>query len=119
MGKKKEERKLILVGGWQGRCVPAMHVRVGAMGWLACLQRVAWWRDRGGAGCSGDGWLCRGRGDVVGVAANPRLGTTGSVSCVGDRAVWWQIRLHAASDVVVSEWGWPSCTQGEEMAVML
>src|SRR6266702_1375042 len=106
MGKKKEERKLILVGGWQGRCVPAMHVRVGAMGWLACLQRVAWWRGRG-------------RGDVVGVAANPRLGTTGSVSCVGDRAVWWQIRLHAASDVVVSEWGWPSCTQGEEMAVMV
>ncbi len=33
MGKKKEERKLILVGGRQGRFVPATHVRVGAMGW--------------------------------------------------------------------------------------
>ncbi|SRR6266702_1292690 len=119
MGRKKEERKLILVGGRQGRCVPAMRVRVGATGWLACLQRMAWWWDRGGAGCSGNGRLCRGRGDVVGGAANPRLGTTGSVSCVGDGDVWWQIRLHAASDVVVGEWGWPSCVRGEEMAVML
>src|SRR6266702_6056744 len=118
-GKKKEERKLTLVGGWQGRCVPATRVRVGATGWLACLQRVAWWRDRCGAGCSGDGQLCRGRGDVVGVVANPRLGMMGSVSCVGDGAMWWQIRLHATSDVVVSERGWPSCAQGEETAVML
>ncbi|SRR6266702_841689 len=119
MGKKKEERKLILVGGWQGRCVPATCVRVGATVWLACLQRVAWWQDQGGAGCSGNRQLCRDRGDVVRVAANPRLSTTGSVSCVGDRAMWWQIHLRAMSDVVVSKWGWPSCTQGEEMAVML
>src|SRR6266702_4157338 len=109
MGKKKEERKLILVGGRQSRCVPAMRVRVGAMGWLACLQRVAWWRDRGGAGCSGDGWLCRGGGDVVGVAAATRLGTTGSVSCMGDGAVRWQICLCAMSDVVVGKQGWPLC----------
>src|SRR6266581_1695331 len=119
MGKKKEERKLILVGGRQGRFVPATRVRVGATGWLVCPQRVAWWRDRGGAGCSGDGRLCQGGGDVVGVAAATRLGTTGSVSCVGDRAVWWQICLRATSDVVVSKQGWPSCVQGEEMAVML
>src|SRR6266571_7010123 len=117
--KEKKERKLILVGGRQGQCVPATRVRVGATGWLACPQRVAWWWDRGGAGCDGDGRLCRGGGDVVGVAANPRLGTMGLVSCVGDRAVWWQIRLHAVSDVVVSERGWPSCAQGEETAVML
>ena len=39
--KKGKERKLILVGGRQGRYVPAMHVRAGAMGWLACPQRVA------------------------------------------------------------------------------
>ncbi len=85
--KRKKGKKLILVGGWQGQCVPATHVRVGATRWLACPQRVAWWRDRGGIGCGGDGRLCRGGGDVVGVAANPRLGTTGSVSCMGDRAV--------------------------------
>ncbi len=48
---------------------------------------MAWWQDRGGAGCGGDGRLCRGGGDVVRVVVNPRLGTTGSVSCVGDRAV--------------------------------
>src|SRR6266702_4916724 len=97
MGKKKEERKLILVGGRQGRCVPATHVRVGAMGWLVCLQRVAWWQGRGGAGCSGDGRLCRGGGDVVGVAgaSATRLGMMGSVCCVGDRAVGWQICLRA------------------------
>src|SRR6266702_3107753 len=75
--------------------------------------------DRGGAGCSGDGRLCRGGGDVVGVAAATRLGTTGSVSCVGDGAVQWQIRLRAASDVVVGEQGWPSCARREETAVML
>src|SRR6266702_6085369 len=109
MGKKKEERKLILVEGWQGRCVPATHVRVGARGWLACPQRVVWWRDRGGTGCSGDGWLCQGGGDVVGVAVATRLGTTGSVSCVGDRAMRWQIRLLAVSDVMVGKQGWPSC----------
>ncbi len=85
--KEKKERKLILVGGWQGQCVPVMHVRVGATGWLACPQRVAWWQDQGGTGCGGDGRLCRGGGDVVGVAANPRLGMMGSVSCVGNRAV--------------------------------
>src|SRR6266702_4377782 len=119
MGKKKEERKLILVGGRQGRFVPATRVRVGATGWLVCPQRVAWWRDRGGAGCSGDGRLCRGGGDVVGVAAVTRLGTTGSVSCVGDGAVQWQIRLRAASDVVVGEQGWPSCARREETGVML
>ncbi len=67
--------------------MPATRVRVGAMGWLACLQRVAWWQDRGGAGCDSDGWLCRGGGDVVGIAANPRLGTMGLVSCMGDRAM--------------------------------
>ena len=109
MGKKKEERKLILVGGRQGRCVPATRVRVGATGWLVCPQRVAWWRDRGGAGCSGDGRLCRGGGDVVGVAVVTRLGTTGSVSCVGDGAMQWQIHLCAVSDVVVGKQGWPSC----------
>src|SRR6266702_3180159 len=101
MGKKKEERKLILVGGQQGRFVPAMHVRVGATGWLVCPQRVAWWWDRGGASCSGDRWLCQGGGDVVGVAVATRLGTTGLVSCVSDRAVRWQIRLLAVSDVMV------------------
>ncbi len=85
--KEKKERKLILVGGWQGQCVPVTRVRVGATGWLACPQRVAWWRDRGGTGCDGDGRLCRGGGDVVRVAVNPRLGTTGSVSCMGDRAM--------------------------------
>ncbi len=85
--KRKKGKKLILVGGQQGQCVPATHVRVGAMGWLACPQRVVWWQDRGGAGCGSDRWLCQGGGNVVGVAANPRLGTTGSVSCVGDRAV--------------------------------
>src|SRR6266702_2856876 len=109
MGKKKEERKLISVGGQQGRFVPATHVRVGAMGWLVCPQRVAWWWDQGGAGCSGDRRLCRGGGDVVRVAAVTRLGITGLVSCVGDRAMQWQIRLHATSDVVVGEQGWPSC----------
>ncbi len=109
MGKKKEERKLILVGGQQGRCVPVTHVRVGATGWLVCLQRVAWWQDRGGAGCSGDRRLCQGGGDVVGVAVVTRLGMMGSVSCVGDGAVQWQIRLRAASDVVVGKQGWPSC----------
>src|SRR6266702_7767762 len=119
MGKKKEERKLILVGGRQGRCVPATRERVGATGWVACLQRVAWWRDRGGAGCSGNGRLCRGGGNVVGVAVATRLGTMGSVSCVGDGAVQWQICLHAASDVVVGEQGWPSCAQWEETVVML
>ena len=75
--------------------------------------------DQGGAGCSSDGQLCRGGGDVVGVAAATRLGTMGSVSCVGDGAMQWQIRLHATSDVVVGEQGWPSCTQWEETAVML
>ncbi len=90
--------------------MPATCVRVGATGWLACLQRVAWWQDQGGTGCSGDGWLCQGGGDVVRVAAATRLGTMGSVSCVGDRAMQWQIRLCAASDVVVGEQGWPSCT---------
>ncbi len=119
MGKKKEERKLILVGGWQGRCVPVTCVRVGATGWLACPQRVAWWRDQGGAGCGGDGQLCQGGGDVVGVAAATRLGTMGSVSCVGDGAVRWQIRLRAVSDMVVGEQGWPSCARQEETAVML
>src|SRR6266702_1108027 len=121
MGKKKEERKLILVGGRQGRCVPATRVRVGATGWLACPQRVAWWRGRGGAGCSGDGRLCRGGGDVVGVAgaSATRLGTTGSVSCVGDGAVRWQIRLRAVSGVVVGERGWPSCARGKGTTVML
>src|SRR6266581_7303140 len=119
MGKKKEERKLILVGGRQGRCVPATRVRVGAMGWLVCPQRVAWWQDRGGAGCSSDGWLCRGGGDVVGVAVATRLGITGAVSCMGDGAVQWQIRLCAASDVVVGEQRWPSCARREETAVML
>src|SRR6266571_1324786 len=117
--KEKKERKLILVGGRQGQCVPATRVGVGATGWLACPQRVAWWRDQGGAGCSGDGRLCRGGGDVVGVAAATRLGTTGSVSCVGDGAVQWQIRLRAASDVVVGEQRWPSCARREETAVML
>src|SRR6266702_8230912 len=120
MGKKKEERKLILVGGWQGRCVPVTRVRVGATWWLACLQRVAWWRGRGGAGCSGDGRLCRGGGDVVRVvgALVTRLGTTGSVSCMGDGAVQWQIRLRAMSGVVVGEWGWPSCVWGKGTTVM-
>src|SRR6266702_1080787 len=110
MGKKKEERKLILVGGQQGQFVPAMHVRVGATGWLVYPQRVAWWWDRGSAGCSGDGQLCQGGGDVVGVVAVTRLGTTGLVSCMGDGAMQWQICLHAVSDVVVGEQGWPSCT---------
>ncbi|SRR6266702_4203888 len=119
MGKKEEERKLILVGGRQGRCVPATCVRVGATGWLACLQRVAWWRDRGGAGCSSDGQLCQGGGDVVRVVAATRLGTTGLVSCVGDGAMQWQICLRAVSDVVVGEQGWPSCMRREETAVML
>src|SRR6266702_1593875 len=109
MGKKKEERKLILVGGWQGQFVPAMCVRVGAMGWLVCPQRVAWWQDQGSTGCSSNRWLCRGGGDVVGVAAVTRLGTMGSVSCMGDRAVQWQIHLHAVSDVVVGKQGWPLC----------
>src|SRR6266702_2048021 len=109
MGKKKEERKLILVGGRRGRFVPATHVRVGTTGWLVCPQRVAWWRDRGGAGCSGDGRLCRGGGNVVRVAAVTRLGTMGLVSCMGDGAVQWQIRLRATSDVVVGEQGWPLC----------
>src|SRR6266702_2586927 len=116
--KEKKERKLILVRGQQSRCVPATHVMVGSTGWLACLQRVAWWQGRGGAGCSGDGRLCQGGGNVVGVAAAAgaaatRLGTTGSVSCVGDGAVQWQIRLRAASGVVVGERGWPSCARGE------
>ncbi|SRR6266702_3633641 len=74
--KEKKERKLILVGGWQGQCVPAMCVMVGAMGWLACPQRVAWWWDRGGTGCSSNRRLCQGGGDVVGVAVVTRLGTT-------------------------------------------
>src|SRR6266702_1030408 len=122
--KEKKERKLILVGGRQSRCVPATRVMVGATGWLACPQRVAWWRDRGGAGRSGDGWLCQGGGDVVGVAAAAgvaatRLGITGSVSCMGDGAVRWQIRLCAASGVMVGERGWPSCVRGEGTAVML
>src|SRR6266702_597233 len=119
MGKKKEERKLILVGGQQGRFVPVMCVRVGGTGWLVGPQRVAWWRDRGGAGCSSNGQLCRGGGDVVGVAAVTRLGMMGLVSCVGDGAVQWQIRLCAASDVVVGEQRWPSCARREETAVML
>ncbi len=121
MGKKKEERKFILVGGQQGRCVPVTHVRVVAMGWLACPQRVVWWRGRGGAGCSSDGWLCRGGGDVVGVAgaSATRLGTTGSVSCMGDGAVRWQICLRAVSGVVVGERGWPLCARGKGTTVML
>src|SRR6266702_348731 len=120
MGKKKEERKkLILVGGQQGQFVPAMHVRVGAMGWLVCPQRVVWWWDQGGTGCSSDRWLCQGGGDVVGVVAATRLGTTGLVSCVHDGAMQWQIPLRATSDVVVGEQGWPSCARWEEMVVML
>src|SRR6266702_2275885 len=109
--KKKKERKLILVGGQQGQCVPVMHVRVGAMRWLACLQRVAWWQGQGGAGCSSDRWLCQGGGDVVRVAGASvtRLDMMGSVSCVGDGTMQWQIHLHAVSGVVVGKQGWPSC----------
>ena len=44
---------------------------------------------------------------------------TGSVSCVGDGAMQWQIHLRAMSDVVVDEQGWPLCARREEMAVML
>ncbi len=94
---------------------------VGATGWLACLQRVAWWRGQGGAGCSGDRQLCQGGGDVVGVVgvSATRLGTTGLVSCMGDGAMRWQIRLCAVSGVVVGEWGWPSCARGKGTTVML
>src|SRR6266702_7635753 len=112
MGKKKEkERKLILVEGQQGQCVPAMHMRVGGTEWLMCPQRVAWWWGRGGTGCSSDRWLCQGGGDVVGVVgvSATRLGTMGLVRCVGNGAVWWQICLHAVSGVVVGERGWPLC----------
>jgi len=48
-----------------------------------------------------------------------RLGTTGLVSCMGDRAMQWQIHLCAVSGVMVGKWGWPLCMQGEGMAVML
>ncbi len=103
-GKKEiKERKLILVGVAGPMC--ACDACEGGCNGVVCLQRVAWWWDRGGAGCSGDGRLCQGGGDVVGVAAATRLGTMGSVSYVGDRAMWWQIRLCATSDVVVSERG--------------
>src|SRR6266571_2814801 len=108
---------LLIQEGWGPRCCRVAAVRV----WeVACSgDRVGMQRDRGGACCSGDVRLCRGGGDVVGVAAATRLGTTGSVSCVGDGAVQWQIRLRAASDVVVGEQGWPSCARREETAVML
>ena len=36
----KKQRKTHL-SWWQG--VPVTHVRMGAMGWLVCLQRVWWW----------------------------------------------------------------------------
>ncbi len=69
----------------------------------------------------GNGWLCQGGGDVVRVAGAlaTRLGMTGSVSCVGDRAVRWQIHLCAVSGVVVGEQVWPSCVRGEGTTVML
>ncbi len=50
-------------------------------------NRVAGVPTKGGAGCSGDGQLCQGGGDVVRVVAATRLGMTGSVSCVSDRAM--------------------------------
>ena len=45
---------------------------------------------------------------AVGVVAI-RLGMMRLVSCVGDRAIWWQIYLCATSGVVVGEQGWPLC----------
>src|SRR6266581_3049566 len=108
---------LLIQEGWGPRCCRVAAVQVWEGVCSGNRDGMQW--GRGGAGCSGNGWLCQGRGDLVGVAASPRLGTMGLVSCVGDGAMWWQIRLHAASDVVVSERGWPSCTRGKEMAVML
>ncbi len=55
---------------------------------------------------------------AVGVVVT-RLGTMGLVSCMGDGAMQWQIRLHTASGVMVGEWQRPSSVQGEGMAVML
>ena len=81
------------------------------MGWLACPQRVWWW-VQGGAGCSSDGQLCRGEGDVVrvvAVAAATRLGLMGSVSCVGDGVMLWQVGLHVMKGVMVGKQGWPLC----------
>ena len=50
-------------------------------------------------------------------AAATRLGTTGSVSCVGDGVVPWQVGLRAAKGVVVGKRGWPSCVRWEGMVV--
>ncbi len=43
----------------------------------------------------------------------------GSVSCMGDGTMQWQIHLHAVSGVVVGKQGWPSCVRGEGITVML
>ncbi len=48
-----------------------------------------------------------------------QVGHDGVGELVGDGSMRWQIRLLAASDVVVGEQGGPSCARREETAVML
>ncbi len=105
-GKKERGKKTHLSWRAAGPICACDMCEGGCNGVAVCPQRVVWWQDRG---CSSDGRLCQGGGDVVGVAVVTRLGTTGSVSCVGDGAMQWQIHLCAVSDVVVGKQGWPSC----------